>query len=321
MSKRDQWKIDVRIHASSRGQNGSDAGPESFELRVFLQAWGRSNIDGVQHGAFGRDSIKDFALRGCWHRRALSAIVCKMWLSLPKAKVFVNYSLHASLTFSSWRWHIWWCPLRFVRVAFPIETALLQLSAHPGESILGLSAKLCQNVANGRLMSGSIQAAEEKMAVMLGRKLRVFLQGLRQKQHRWGAAWGIRKRFNQRFCIERVLTRRRKALRATVCKMWLSLPKAKVFINYSLHASLTFSWRWRRSSQICSSCLPHRNCSCSFQHIQASQFFLWKLASAHFRLSVQDDRSKFARERSQALFWASQCATHVMLIEIVCLAC
>ena len=33
-----QWKIDVRIHASSRGQDGSDAGPESFELRVFLKA-------------------------------------------------------------------------------------------------------------------------------------------------------------------------------------------------------------------------------------------------------------------------------------------
>ena len=31
------------------------------------------------------------------------------------------------------------------------------------------SAKLCQNVASGRLMSGSVQAAEDKMAVMLGR--------------------------------------------------------------------------------------------------------------------------------------------------------
>ena len=76
----------------------------------------------------------------------------------------------------------------------------------------------------------------------------------------------------KKHCIERVLTRRRKALRATVCKMWLSLPKAKVFVNYRLHASLTFSWRWRRSSPICSSCIPHRKCSYSFQHIQASQF-------------------------------------------------
>ena len=39
-------------------------------------------------------------------------------------------------------------------------------------------------------------------------ELRVFLQGLRQKQHRWGAAWGIQKRFNQRFCIETVLTQK-----------------------------------------------------------------------------------------------------------------
>ena len=29
-------------------------------------------------------------------------------------------------------------------------------------------------------------------------ELRVFLQGLRQKQHRWGAAWGIQKRFSQK---------------------------------------------------------------------------------------------------------------------------
>ena len=34
--KRCQWKIDVWIRESFRRQNGSDAGPESFELRVFL---------------------------------------------------------------------------------------------------------------------------------------------------------------------------------------------------------------------------------------------------------------------------------------------
>ena len=48
---------------------------------------------------------------------------------------------------------------------------------------------------------------------MLGRnplnfEPRVVLQGLRQKQHRWGAAWGIQKRFSQRFCIETVLTQK-----------------------------------------------------------------------------------------------------------------
>ena len=31
------------------------------------------------------------------------------------------------------------------------------------------SATLCQNVASGRLMSGSVQAADDKMTVMLGR--------------------------------------------------------------------------------------------------------------------------------------------------------
>ena len=98
------WQMeDVQMDASSRGQDGSDAGPECFELRVFLQG-----LRQKQHGsgaAWGirRDSIKDFALRRCWHRRALSAIVCKMWLSLPKGKVAVDCSLHASLTFSSWR--------------------------------------------------------------------------------------------------------------------------------------------------------------------------------------------------------------------------
>ena len=39
-------------------------------------------------------------------------------------------------------------------------------------------------------------------------ELRFFLQGLRQKQHGWGAAGGIQKRFNQRFCIETVLTQK-----------------------------------------------------------------------------------------------------------------
>eukprot|EP00434_Breviolum_minutum_P044537 symbB.v1.2.039788.t1/scaffold6779.1/size16909/2 len=48
-------------------------------------------------------------------------------------------------------------------------------------------------------------------------ELRVFLQGLRQEQHRWGAAWGVQNRFNQRFCIETVLT-----------QMWLSFLKRKV---------------------------------------------------------------------------------------------
>jgi len=66
------------------------------EVPVF---WSRSwtvgfHMHGVQHGAFRRDSVKDFASRPCWHRRALRAIVWKMWLSFPKGKVAVENSLH-----------------------------------------------------------------------------------------------------------------------------------------------------------------------------------------------------------------------------------
>ena len=134
--KRDQWKIDAGTHANSRGHDGSDASPASFELRVFEQA-----LRQKQHGwgaAWG--TRKRFNQRFCIervltrHRRALRAIVCKMWLSLHSP-----------------------------------SKLLLQLSAHPGESIPGLSAKLCQNVTNGRLLSGFMQTAEDKMAVMLGR--------------------------------------------------------------------------------------------------------------------------------------------------------
>ncbi len=58
--KRCQWKIDVRIRASSRGQNGSDAGPKSF-------AWGRSNIDGVQHRSWCQVwSFAELWFLTCW---------------------------------------------------------------------------------------------------------------------------------------------------------------------------------------------------------------------------------------------------------------
>ena len=69
--------------------------------------------------------------------------------------------------------------------------------------ILGISAKVGENITGGKLMSRSVRAADNKMAV-ISFELRVFLQGLRQKQHRWGAAWGIQNRFNQRFCIEKI---------------------------------------------------------------------------------------------------------------------
>ena len=92
----------------------------------------------------------------------------------------------------------------------------MQLSPNPDDrrvnsKILGISAKVGENIAGGKLMSRSVRAADNKMAVMLDRNplnSESFLQGLRQKQHRWGAAWGIQNRFNQRFCIETVLTQK-----------------------------------------------------------------------------------------------------------------
>ena len=69
----------------------------------FCRAWGRSNMDGVQRGVFRRDSIKDFASRPCWHRRAPRAIVWKTWLSIATGK-------SSRFTFSSWRWRIWSSP-------------------------------------------------------------------------------------------------------------------------------------------------------------------------------------------------------------------
>ena len=113
----------------------------------FCRAWGRSNMHGVQHGAFRRDSVKDFASRPCWHRRALRAIVWKMWLSFPKGKVAVENSLHTSLTFNSWGWHIPSPP--YVQAAFPIEsTWLLQLPPNPGESILSMES--CQSLVRSK---------------------------------------------------------------------------------------------------------------------------------------------------------------------------
>ena len=64
----------------------------------------------MQHGAFKRDSTKDFALKPPWHRRALMAIVWKMWPSLPNGKGAVDYSLQASLTFRGRRRYIWSSP-------------------------------------------------------------------------------------------------------------------------------------------------------------------------------------------------------------------
>ena len=89
-------------------------------------------------------------------------------------------------------------------------------------------------------------------------ELRVFLQGLRQKQHRWGAPRGIQNRFNQRFCIETVLTQ--KSSRDYCLEDVAILTEGKSSCRLQVHANLTFSsWRWHIwSPLICSRCIPHR---------------------------------------------------------------
>ena len=177
-------------------------------------------------------------------------------------------------------------------LTFPIETALTALST--------------SRRVNSRTFSQAVPKRDQwKIAVRIHAssrgqdgsdagpasfELRVFEQVLRQKQHRWGAAWGIRLRFNQRFCIERALARHRRALRAIACKMWLYLPKGKGCRRLQPSCQLDFQHLEMASlvmsSPICSSCLSDRNCSYSLQHIQPSHFCSWK----------------FVCERSQAIF-------------------
>ena len=149
-------------------------------------------------------------------------------------------------------------------------------------------------------MSRSVQAADNKMAVMLDRNP----LNLRQKQHRWGAAWGIQNRFNQRFCIETVLTQ--KSSRDYCLEDVAILTEGKSSCRLQVHANLTFSsWRWHIwSPLICARCIPHRiyvalatftksrrmNSVCG--SLPSSAQFL--AFSAYFRLCLEDDRSKFS---------------------------
>ena len=94
-----------------------------------------------------------------------------MWLSLLKGKVAVDYSLHASLNFSSWRWHIWSSPICSSSIPhrnYAARTSVTE-SRRVNSRILGISTKVGENIASGRLMFGSVRPADNKMAVMLGR--------------------------------------------------------------------------------------------------------------------------------------------------------
>ena len=168
-----------------------------------------------------------------------------MWLSLPTGKVAAENGLHVSAVGDGVVGR-----LPDVRTAFPIETTwLVQLSPNPGQSIRTFShavPKHCQWKIDGR-QNGN-DAGPESF------ELRFFLQGLRQKQHGWGAAWGIQKRFNQRFCIETVLTQ--KSSQGYCLEDVAILTHGKS--SRRERPSCFSSWRWRsRSSPRCSNCISH----------------------------------------------------------------
>ena len=121
------------------------------------------------------------------------------------------------------------------------------------------------------------------------------MQGLRQKQHRWGAAWGIQKRFNQRFCIETVLTQ--KSSQGYCLEDVAILTEGKS--SRRLQPSCQLEFQQLEMAYLVVSHLfklhspSNLRGSYNFHQIQTNQFCLWKLAGAHFRLCVADGRSKF----------------------------
>ena len=153
----------------SRRQNGSDAGPESFELRFFLQG-----LRQKQHGwgaAWGilKRSNQRFCIETMLTQKSSQGYCLEDVAILTHGKVAAENGLHASLPFGSWRWYIWSPASHMFELRSPSQPRgsynFHQIQANQ----LGPSATLCQNVASGRLMSGSVQAADDKMTVMLGR--------------------------------------------------------------------------------------------------------------------------------------------------------
>ena len=145
------------------------------------------------------------------------AIVWKIWLSLPKGKVAVDYSLQASLTFGNRRWHIWSSPIccRCIRHRnYAFVAAFTKSRRGNSKTFSQAVPKRCQWKIDVWIRESFRRQNGYKIAVMLGRnpveyfELDVFLRGLRKKQHRLGAAWGIQKGFNQRLCIETALTQK-----------------------------------------------------------------------------------------------------------------
>ena len=202
--------------------------------RSFCGAWGRSNIDWVQRGAFKRDSIRDFALRLPWHRRALMAIVWKIWLSLPKGKVAVDYSLQASLTFGNRRWHIWSSPIccRCIRHRnYAFVAAFTKSRRGNSKTFSQAVPKRCQWKIDVWIRESFRRQNGYKIAVMLGRNPLNILNSMS-----FCGAWGrsnidwVQRGAFKRDSIRDFALRlpwHRRALMAIVWKIWLSLPKEK----------------------------------------------------------------------------------------------
>ena len=155
----------------------------------------------------------------------------------------------------------------YVLAAFPIESScLLQLSPNPGQSIRTFSQavpKRCQWKIDVRIRPSSRRQNGSDAGLMLGRnplnfELRVFLQGLRQRQHAWGAAWGIQKRFSQRFCIETVLTQKSSQGYCLEDVAILSQRKSSSREERSYQLDFQKLGMSYSVAPICSSCIPHR---------------------------------------------------------------
>ena len=116
--------------------------------------------------------------------------------------------------------------------------------------------------ARGKLSSVSTQLQEptayREKPSCAKTKLRVFLQGLRQKQHRWGAAWGIQKKFSQRFCIETVLTQKSSQGYCLEDVAILSQRKSSSREQPSYQLDFQQLGMAYSVAPICSSCIPHR---------------------------------------------------------------
>ena len=99
------------------------------------------------------------------------------------------------------------------------KSTLFGLMVHAPQRLHGSNSAARTNCADGRVFSQAVpKRCQWKIDVWIREssgpesfeyfELKVFLRGLRKKQHRLGAAWSIQKGFNQRLCIETALTQK-----------------------------------------------------------------------------------------------------------------